>query len=269
MKKIASIALCFLLILLLCVPALAEETDIPPTDAVDIIHYSDDSITYAMGITITANVNVRAGAGTNFKVLGKLKKGTDTYAVALEGDWLKISWKESEGYVLSKYTKLYTFGYESSQTLEEAMAEVERGRQKTAYMEKFEKFFGKYPDQTFPSYYGGRYFDGWPDPVAKFHILTTDMSESVQKTLRDNLGEDIFIEQAKYSLKELQKKEKSLEALLRTHKDISIRVNEMENAVVITVYPSYTSKAAMDAVKKAAADDRVKIDYMDNDPPKA
>ena len=95
------------------------------------------------------------------------------------------------------------------------------------------------------------------------------MSESVQKTLRDNLGEDIFIEQAKYSLKELQKKEKSLEALLRTHKDISIRVNEMENAVVITVYPSYTSKAAMDAVKKAAADDRVKIDYMDNDPPKA
>lgn len=55
---------------------------------------------------ITGNrVNVRAGAGTSYRSLGKLNKGDTVTLLGTEGKWARIAWNNGEGYVWHTYVK--------------------------------------------------------------------------------------------------------------------------------------------------------------------
>lgn len=55
-------------------------------------------------MVVTADVlNVRTGPGTEYDVQGSLVQGTEVVALAREGDWYRIQYKETEAYVSADY----------------------------------------------------------------------------------------------------------------------------------------------------------------------
>lgn len=71
-------------------------------------HITNPAIVHAATVTYqtTATVNVRAGAGTSYKVLGKLKKGKTITVKKTVGAWYKISFNGKAGYVSASYVKV-------------------------------------------------------------------------------------------------------------------------------------------------------------------
>ncbi|PKG22705.1 hypothetical protein CWS01_15825 [Niallia nealsonii] len=57
------------------------------------------------GETTASTLNVRKSNGTQYKVIGTLKKGSKVEVVKKEGSWLKINYKNGYGYVSSTYVK--------------------------------------------------------------------------------------------------------------------------------------------------------------------
>jgi surface antigen/uncharacterized protein YgiM (DUF1202 family) len=55
-----------------------------------------------------STLNVRSSASGSSEVLGSLKKGSSVSIVAVSGDWYKIQYNSSYGYVSSKYINLNT-----------------------------------------------------------------------------------------------------------------------------------------------------------------
>ncbi len=57
-------------------------------------------------VSTTADLNVHAGPGTKYTVLGTLAKGTKVKAIAVtkDGDWYKINYKNDYGYINVSYT---------------------------------------------------------------------------------------------------------------------------------------------------------------------
>jgi uncharacterized protein YgiM (DUF1202 family) len=51
----------------------------------------------------TVNLNVRAGAGTGFNVLGRINPGTTYAVIGQEGDWVVIDYNGQRGYVASSF----------------------------------------------------------------------------------------------------------------------------------------------------------------------
>jgi len=45
------------------------------------------------------HVNVRSGAGSNYKVIGKVQQGAGYHFLRTDGEWVKISFKNSNGWV--------------------------------------------------------------------------------------------------------------------------------------------------------------------------
>lgn len=57
--------------------------------------------------TVTADsLNVRSGPGKDNDAIGKVKKGDVVQATEIEGDWVKITFGDKEGYVASEYIEL-------------------------------------------------------------------------------------------------------------------------------------------------------------------
>ncbi len=55
---------------------------------------------------VTANsLNVMAGAGTNYKVIGSLKKGQQLSVISKSKGWYKINYNKKVGFVSAKYVK--------------------------------------------------------------------------------------------------------------------------------------------------------------------
>lgn len=54
----------------------------------------------------TDSVNVRSGPDTNYKKLGRLKRGNAVEVLDITGKWARIVWKDSEGYVYAKYLRM-------------------------------------------------------------------------------------------------------------------------------------------------------------------
>ncbi len=54
----------------------------------------------------SSTLNVRSSASSSSEVLGSLKKGSSVSIVAVSGDWYKIKYNSSYGYVSSKYISL-------------------------------------------------------------------------------------------------------------------------------------------------------------------
>ena len=70
-------------------------------------------------ITASSNLNVRAGAGTEYEVITRLYSGTEIDVVDVEGDWIKVSTPEfGEGYISADYASVDT-AYPTADTAEE------------------------------------------------------------------------------------------------------------------------------------------------------
>ena len=61
--------------------------------------------TQMMEVT-TDNLNVRSGPGINYTKLGTLSQGAQVATLALEGDWYRIQYGETEAYVSAQYLVL-------------------------------------------------------------------------------------------------------------------------------------------------------------------
>ena len=57
----------------------------------------------AANVTATTSVNVRAGAGTGYKVVTVLKKGQVVAKTGSSGNWTKVTANGKTGYVYNKY----------------------------------------------------------------------------------------------------------------------------------------------------------------------
>lgn len=68
----------------------------------------------ARGTVTASSLNVRAGAGTNFKVIGKLARNAKVDILEKVGAWYKIKYGSSVGYVHGDYVKLDTSSNTSS-----------------------------------------------------------------------------------------------------------------------------------------------------------
>ncbi|MGL5616214.1 MAG: SH3 domain-containing protein [Sarcina sp.] len=68
-----------------------------------------ESVTEKVGqVTVSSTLNVRAGAGTNQRVIGTLKNGAKVNIISEENGWYKISHNNGTGYVSKKYIKIIT-----------------------------------------------------------------------------------------------------------------------------------------------------------------
>lgn len=73
------------------------------TESTPILDDSDNTKT----ATITGNrVNVRVGAGTSYRSLGKLDKGDVVTVLGEKGNWTRIAYNGEEAYVSSRYVSL-------------------------------------------------------------------------------------------------------------------------------------------------------------------
>lgn len=78
-----------------CSPAATSQIDVPSTDP--------GSVGAAIA---TGNVNVRQGPGTNYKKIGKLRRGQTIAVWSINGKWAEITWTGSQnGYVHTDYIK--------------------------------------------------------------------------------------------------------------------------------------------------------------------
>ena len=60
---------------------------------------------FAASATTTATVNVRSGAGTNYKVVTCVSKGKAVTTYGTSGNWTKVTANGKTGYISSKYLK--------------------------------------------------------------------------------------------------------------------------------------------------------------------
>jgi flagellum-specific peptidoglycan hydrolase FlgJ len=82
---------------------LIEQYNLNQYDTVE--NYSQPEEKKTVG-TVTASVlNVRKGPGTNYDVIGTLKKGSQVRIASLQGDWYDIYYDEHGGYVHKNYIK--------------------------------------------------------------------------------------------------------------------------------------------------------------------
>jgi len=62
--------------------------------------------TQKKGITTASLLNVRKGSNTKYARIGELSKGSTVYVVAIIGNWYKIVYGNTYGYVSKQYVKL-------------------------------------------------------------------------------------------------------------------------------------------------------------------
>lgn len=68
----------------------------------------------AANVTATASVNVRAGAGNNYKVVTVLKQGQTVSTSGSSGNWTKVTANGKTGYVYNKYLSSSASGSSST-----------------------------------------------------------------------------------------------------------------------------------------------------------
>ncbi len=66
---------------------------------------SNDTVQFQGEVTVSSTLNVRAGAGTNYSVLGSLRSGQKVDVFATQGSWYKIKLGNSLGFVSSAFVK--------------------------------------------------------------------------------------------------------------------------------------------------------------------
>lgn len=82
-----------------------------------------DSPTVATYGTLTADVNLRSGAGTNYAVLTSLKKGTSYALKKKVGNWYEIAHRGKVGYVSAGYVSTFTLPKSDKKAVEAVLEE--------------------------------------------------------------------------------------------------------------------------------------------------
>ena len=59
----------------------------------------------SLNVTKGSNLNVRDGAGTKFKQIGKVPNGKEVEILTKDGNWYKINYKGLVGYISKTYIK--------------------------------------------------------------------------------------------------------------------------------------------------------------------
>ena len=55
--------------------------------------------------TVTSTVNIRTGASTKYRKIGKLKKGTNVKILSIKNGWYKVKYNNTTGWSSGKYIK--------------------------------------------------------------------------------------------------------------------------------------------------------------------
>lgn len=86
---------------------------------------SDDPVTQtAQYIRCTGdNVNLRAGAGTDYAVLGSAKKGTMYAIIGKTGSWYKTYYRNKIAYIYASYTSVVTLEKSEDEEVENVLSE--------------------------------------------------------------------------------------------------------------------------------------------------
>ncbi len=123
-------------------PSFSESTgeNVPQSEnvPVDAEPETTDDATYIgkrEAVFATANVNVRAGAGTEFEIVGQLKKGEEIERISTgDNGWSKVEYKGSVRYVSDKYLKTAKELEEETKESEAPSEEATTEGQKTVYL---------------------------------------------------------------------------------------------------------------------------------------
>ena len=75
-------------------------------------------------IKCTGNsVNIRAGAGTNYTVLGSAEKGTMYAVIGKTGNWYKTYYRNQTAYIYAEYVSVFTLEKAESERVEDVVEE--------------------------------------------------------------------------------------------------------------------------------------------------
>lgn len=88
-----------------------------------------DTEIIAKGALSTSGVNIRTGASTRYRSLGKLSRGTGVLILGSEGSWYRVRVENSgqEGYVFARYINMTETGSEQGSTASSGQAVVRAG----------------------------------------------------------------------------------------------------------------------------------------------
>lgn len=79
-----------------------------------------------MRVTATSGttVNMRAEPNANARILQKIPLSTEVECVETSGDWYKIKYQETEGYMMKKFLKANTVSKSDLQRIYNSLAET-------------------------------------------------------------------------------------------------------------------------------------------------
>ena len=79
---------------------------------------------YAQYLRCTGNnVNLRAGAGTQYEILGQAEKGTSYVILEKKGDWYKTYYRNKIAYVYASYASVFTMEKSKNDIVEDVISE--------------------------------------------------------------------------------------------------------------------------------------------------
>ena len=67
--------------------------------------------------TVTSTVNIRTGASTKYRKIGKLKKGTNVKILSIKNGWYKVKYNNTTGWSSGKYIKKSNTSSNTKKTL--------------------------------------------------------------------------------------------------------------------------------------------------------
>lgn len=96
----------------------------PPKDEAEQTPSKPPVSTKAQYVKLTANsVNIRSGAGTNYKVLGSGEKDTRYAIIGQTGNWYKTYYRNQTAYVYASYGSIFSLEKTDDEDVENVIAE--------------------------------------------------------------------------------------------------------------------------------------------------
>ncbi|MCR5799761.1 MAG: SH3 domain-containing protein [Lachnospiraceae bacterium] len=105
--------------IVLCIVALMAGLAVPAL----LVSAEEEAVT-GMATVMADSLNVRSGPGKDYDAIGKLYSGNVVEVVALDGEWLKIKYNDTTGYIALEYAEFEPDEVEEEVVEEEQPAET-------------------------------------------------------------------------------------------------------------------------------------------------